>query len=130
MVCGLVYILLALNLVHNKNKLYKTLDYWSRDLLNLDFFEKGLGIILPPQFLYDFSRKIFFILYSIVLPHFVVWLPFLLEILGNMCIAFVCLPGCDVINFEVNFIFLIKPFFYMTKKSRQKFKYYKNEKRF
>ena len=26
---------------------------------------------------------------------------------------------CDVINFEINLIFLIKSFFYMTKKSRQ-----------
>ena len=33
------------------------------------------------------------------------------EILGNMCIALVCKPGCDVMNFEVNLIFLIKPFF-------------------
>ena len=32
-------------------------------------------------------------------------------------------PCCDVINFETNLIFLIKPFFFMTKKSRQKFKY-------
>ena len=36
-----------------------------------------------------------------------------------MCIAIVCLPGCDVINFEINLIFLIKQFFYMTKKSRK-----------
>ena len=31
-------------------------------------------------------------------------------------------------NFEVNFIILIKPFLYMTKKSRQKLKYLENEK--
>ena len=42
----------------------------------------------------------------------------------------VCFPGCDVINFEINLIFLIKPFFYMTKKSRQKFKYFENGKSF
>ena len=40
------------------------------------------------------------------------------------------LPGCDVINFEINHSFLIKQFFRMTKKSRQKFKYFKNEKSF
>ena len=28
-----------------------------------------------------------------------------------MCIAIVCKPGCDVMSFEVNLIFLIKPFF-------------------
>ena len=39
-------------------------------------------------------------------------------------------PHCDVINFEINLIFLFKPFSYMTKKSRQKFKYLDNEKSF
>ena len=41
-----------------------------------------------------------------------------------------CFPGCDVINFEINLIFLIKPSFYMTKTSRQKFEYLENEKSF
>ena len=36
----------------------------------------------------------------------------------------------DVISFEINLIFLIKPFFYLNKKSKQKFKYLKNEKSF
>ena len=36
----------------------------------------------------------------------------------------------DVKNFEINLIFPIKLFFYMTKKSRQKFKYLENEKCF
>ena len=53
-----------------------------------------------------------------------------LEILGNMCISMVCFLGCDVINNEINFIILIKPFFYITKKSRLKFKYRENEKSF
>ena len=26
-------------------------------------------------------------------------------------------PGCDVLYFEIVLVFLIKPFFYMTKKS-------------
>ena len=55
-------------------------------------------------------------------------LPLLFEILGNICIAAVCEPGQDVINFEINLTFLIKPFFYMTKKSKQIFKYLENEK--
>ena len=38
--------------------------------------------------------------YSITWPNFIVWLPLLLEILGNMFIAVVCLPDCDVINFK------------------------------
>ena len=33
-------------------------------------------------------------------------------------------------NFEINFIFLIEPFFYMTKKSWQELKYLENEKSF
>ena len=54
---------------------------------------------LPTSFhsLHDFWRKIFFFLYSIACitwPNFIVWLPLLLEILDNMCIVFVCYPGC------------------------------------
>ena len=33
------------------------LDYWSRDMLNLDFLEKSLGMVSPPHFVYDFSLK-------------------------------------------------------------------------
>ena len=60
---------------------------------------------------------------------FIVWLSLLFEILGNMCIAIVFWPGCDVINFEINLIFLIKPFLCMIRKSKQKLKYLENEKR-
>ena len=47
-----------------------------------------------------------------------------------MCITILCFPDSDVINFEINLIFLIKSFFCMTKKSRQNFKYLENEKSF
>ena len=56
--------------------------------------------------------------YILLIGEFIIWsflLPLLLEILGNMCIAIVSFPGSDVINFEINHIFLIKPFFYMAK---------------
>ena len=45
-----------------------------------------------------------------------------------VCVSqlFISLPGRDSINFEINLIFLTKPFFYMTKISRQKFKYLEN----
>ena len=56
---------IAINLVHNKNKLYETLDYRSRDIIDFGFLEKTLGIVSPPRFLYDFSRKMFLVLYSI-----------------------------------------------------------------
>ena len=49
----------------------------------------------------------------------------LVEILGNMPA-----PVCDVINFGISLNLLIKLFFYITKNSRQKFKYLKNEKSF
>ena len=33
-------------------------------MLNFDFLEKGLEIVSPPYFVYDFSRKVFLKLYS------------------------------------------------------------------
>ena len=98
-------------LAYNKNKLYKTSNYRYRDMLNFDFLEKGLVIVSPQHFVYDFTRKIFVVLNSI------------------NC-AIVCKKGCDIINFEINLVFLIKPFFYITKKSRKKFKYVENERAF
>ena len=61
-------------------------------------------------------------------PNFIVWLSFLFEIFGNMCIAIVCFPGCNVISFEINLIFLIQLFFYITKNSKQKGKYLEKKK--
>ena len=82
----------------------------------------------------------FLILFCINWPNVIVWLRLILEILGNMFFLFVCFPGCVVINFEFNLIFLIKPFSnliflvkqfsYMIKKSRQKLKYYESKKNF
>ena len=59
-------------------------------MLNFDFLDKGLGIISPPHFGYDFSTKMFLMLYSINRLDFIVSLPLLQEILGDMCIAIVC----------------------------------------
>ena len=84
------YISIALNLAYNRNKLFKTLYYWSRDMLNFDFLDKGLGILSPAHFVYDFSTKMFPMLYSINWPNFIAWLHLLLEIFGNMRIAIVC----------------------------------------
>ena len=91
------------------------------------FLEKCLGIVSPPHFAYYFYRKMLHMLYLLTDQ---VSLPLLLKILVNLCIASVCESGCDVITFEINLIFLIKPFFYMKKKSRQKFKYLENKKSF
>ena len=83
--------MIVLNLAYHKNELYETLEYWSRDMLNLDFLEKGLEIVYPSYFVYDFSKKkMFLMLCSINWPNFIALLPLLLEILVNMCIAIVC----------------------------------------
>ena len=34
-------------------------------MLNFDFLEKSLGIVSPPYFVYDFTRKIFLILLTV-----------------------------------------------------------------
>ena len=44
-----------------------------------------------------------------------------------MCIAIASKPGCDVMNFEVNLIFLIKPFSLHDRKVVKKLE---NEKSF
>ena len=92
-------------------------------MLKFDFLEKVLGIFLYQILCMIFQQKgcTFYIQFS---------LPLLLEILGNMCIAIVCFAGSNVISFKINLIFLIELFFYITKKSRQKFKYLENEKNF
>ena len=54
-------------------------------MLNLDYLDKGLGIVSPAHSVYHFSTKMFLMLY-----YFIVWLPLLLEILDNLCIAIVC----------------------------------------
>ena len=106
-----------------------------KGILNFDFFKKEYEtkFLTAPHFVNDASRKIFLMLYSITWPNFIVWLHLLLEILGNMCIEIICCTICDVINFEINHRYLIKPFFYITKitkNSGQKCKYLKNEKSF
>ena len=81
-------------------------------MVQFDSLEKSLRIAFLTYFVYDFSRKM-------SLKDFIACLCLLLEILGGMCIAIVCFPVCEAINFEINLVFLIQPFFYMTKTSRQ-----------
>ena len=103
-----------------------TLHYWSIDMLNFDFLEKGLTVC-SPHFVHDFSRKMFLIFYSVNWPNLIAWLRLILQ---NMCIATIYFQECDVKNLEINHIFLIKPFFYLTKKWRQKLQYLENKKSF
>ena len=53
-------------------------------MLNFKFLDKSLGMVSPIHFVYDFSIKMFLMLYSINWPNFIVCLPLLLEILGNI----------------------------------------------
>ena len=48
---------IALNMTFNGNKLHKTFNSRSRDMLNFNFLRKGRGIVSPPHFVYDFSKK-------------------------------------------------------------------------
>ena len=89
-------------------------------MLNFDFLDMGLGIVSPAHFVYNFLTKMFLMLYSINWSNFIVWLPLLLEKLGNTCIKIFCSPGCDVMDFEINFIFLIEPFFLHDQKAMTK----------
>ena len=84
---------------------------------------RGLKLVSLPQFLDDFWRKIFLLLYSISWQNFIFCLALLRGILGIMCITIIHLPVCDVISFS-------SLYFYMAKNSRQKFKYLKNKKYF
>ena len=79
--------------------------------------KKFLGIISPPYFVFDFSRKTFLMLYPLNWPHIIAWLPLVPERLRNLCIAIACYPGWDAKNLKINRIFVMKPFFYVAKKS-------------
>ena len=113
------YISIPLNLKYNRNKFYKTLGYWSRDMLIFDFLEKFLGIVSPTNLVYNFLRKMFLMLYSMNWPNVIVWLLLLLEVLGNVCIAIVCFPRWDVIYFKINLIVIIRLFLFMSNKSHK-----------
>ena len=90
-------------------------------MFSFGFLEKGLGIVSPPHVVHDFSRKMFLMLHSINWPNFIIWLSLPFKILGNVCIAIFCFPGCDVISIETNLIFLIKPFFTWPKSKDKSF---------
>ena len=55
-------------MAYDKNKLYKSLTI-DPDICPILTFRKGLGIVSPPHFVYDFSARIFFMLYSINWPN-------------------------------------------------------------
>ena len=56
-------------------------------MLNFDFPEKGLSLVSPPNFVYDFSGKMLYSCYMLLIDQ--ITLSLLLEIWGNMRIAIV-----------------------------------------
>ena len=103
-----------INKKKRKEKLYHTSDCWFRDMLNLDFLEKCLGLASPLHFVY-------FLCYILLTDQIsLFWLPLFLEILGNMCIVITCFPVCDVIHFKIIHSFVFKPVSCMTKKVKRR----------
>ena len=121
MVCSLV-IFRYPSIWHTIKTNYKPLDYWSRNMLNFNFSEKGLGLVSPPHFAYDSSRK---------------W--FSCYILLTDQISLIAFTSRDIGQYVYynyllsrlwNWPFFNKPFFYMNKNSRQKPRCPENEKNF
>ena len=102
----------------------KTLKVNHRPLVlpHVKFSQKKEGSELVPvsHLLHGFWRKVFLLLCSINWSNFIVWLSLLKEILSNMLIVIVFYSGCEVINFKINFMFLIKPFFLHGEKVKKK----------
>ena len=93
-------------------------------MLPFEFLKKSLGIVFPLYFVKGFSKKFFSS-----------YVPLTDQILSADCPYVlrywaICTQYCEILNFEINIMFLIKPFFYMTKKPTQKSKYLENEKSF
>ena len=110
---------------HTTKTSYVTFQIFDPEITEFRFFIKGSGTSFSTTFCVWFFKEN--ISHG---PNFIVWLPFLLEILSNMCIWTICCPVCDAIKFEIYHSSLIKLFFYTTKKSGQKSKYLKNKKSF
>ena len=84
------------------------------------FNKRGLELVYLPQFMHNFWRKIFLLLYAINVPNFIVWLPLFWEIFGNKWVVIVFWLCYDVINLKTNPIFLIKPVFLHDQKVKTK----------
>ena len=87
-------------------------------MLNFDFLEKGLGLVSSPHFGYNFSEKSFSC-YILLTDKFS--MSDCLYFLRYRAIYVLQLFVSQVvINFEINHIFLIKPFFLYDKKVKIK----------
>ena len=85
---------------------------------------------LPASFSAWFLKKNIALLYPITWPNFIVWLPLLREVLGNMCVIIVFKQAVTSQILKLTWSFELSHFFYIVKKSTQKLKYLKNEDSF
>ena len=97
------------------------------------FLEKGLGIVYFTTFsrwFFKKKKKKRFSCHILLTDQTSLsdWLYFLRY--WAICVLQLCPPGCDVIDFEINLIFLIKLLFSMFEKSDIKFKYLEDKKIF
>ena len=101
----------------------------SRDQQSIKFFkktshiefkkkQKRSGTSLSTSFFGWLLTKMFLLLYSITWPNFIVWLPLLREILGNMFNVIVSQVVKS--SFEINLLFLIKRFLLHDQKVKKK----------
>ena len=122
----LLKFLYSLFLFYAKLRIIRIYWNWNGNYLllgQIKLFKKtkwDLELASLPHFLPHFWRKVFFFLYSISWPNFIDWLSLLSKILGNLCIAIVFWAGFEVINFEINLIFLIKAFLLHNQKFKKK----------
>ena len=109
-VCSLVSIHFdSSHLTYNKKNFRLLIQRYAR----FWFFWKGSRNSFSTTFcVWFFKIKIY------QLTNFYSLIAFIFVILANVCIAIATFQYRDVISFEINFVFLIKPFFYMTKYSR------------
>ena len=90
-------------------------------MLNFVLFIKGFVTNFSTTLCVCFFKMFFYVNWR----NFIVWLPLLLEILGNMCMVIICFPVCDVINSELTLASLSSRFPTWPEKSGQNFEYLK-----
>ena len=96
-------------------------------MLDFVFLDKGLGIVSPVHFVYNFSTHVIFYW----LTKFHCLFAFTSWDIGEYCVLQLFVNQVKTLkNFKINLIFLIKPLLYMIKNSSQKLKYLENEKSF
>ena len=73
-------------------------------MLNFEFLEKGLGLVTPPYYIYDFLTK-WFPCYILLTDQ--ISLSDSLEIVDNICVVIISFSVDDVVSFEINLFFKI-----------------------